>query len=65
MILQEPQVEFVAIDQNAFIQAASPCPDWRSQEPVGGGQRCYASQVDANNCPGWVDMVEWDAPENG
>ena len=60
MVLQEPRVEFIAIDQNVFTQsAASTCPDWRTQEPVGGGQRCIASQIDAHDCDDWDSDVPW------
>ena len=63
MTLQKPKVEFVPIDKNAFIQAASPCPDWWTSTPTGGGQRCIGSQIDAGNCPDWEGLVEW-TPEN-
>lgn len=56
---QEPKVEFVPIDQNAIIQAASACPDWESQTPAGGGQRCIASQVDAHDCEEFGENIPW------
>ena len=59
MILQEPKVEFVPIDRNVFTQAASACPDWESQVPAGGGQRCIASQVDAHYCDDWDSDIPW------
>ena len=59
MTLQEPKVEFVPIEQNVFTQAASSCPDWESQTPVGGGQRCIASQVDAHDCEDYDSDIPW------
>lgn len=59
MKLQEPNVEFVPIDQNVLTQAASGCPDWETQTPVGGGQVCRGSQKDAENCPDWVGDTPW------
>lgn len=51
MKLQEPNVEFVPIDQNVLTQAASGCPDYATQVPVGGGQRCIGTQPEADDCP--------------
>lgn len=60
MILQEPKVEFVPIDQNVFTQAESGvCQDWESQTPTGGGQRCIGSQIDAQTCEDFDTMVPW------
>lgn len=59
MNLQEPKVEFVPIDQNAFIEAASGCPDWETQKPVGGGQRCTGTQPDAQGCADFDNSIPW------
>ena len=59
MILQEPKVEFVPIDENVFAQAESACPDYQSSTPVGGGQRCFASQEDAQGCEDFDSTIPW------
>lgn len=60
MILPEPRVEFVPIDENVFTQAAaSACPNWATQTPTGGGQRCIASQVDAHYCDDFDTEIPW------
>lgn len=53
MILREPKVEFVALNLSETIATLT---------SYGGGQRCFGSQPDANNCPGWVNQIEWDPP---
>ena len=59
MILQEPKVEYVPIDQNMFTQAASACPDYVTQIPVGGTQRCYGSQPEAKECENFDTSIPW------
>ena len=61
MILQEPKVEFVPINQNVFTtqQTSSGCPDWYTQTPTGGGQRCIGSQIDAKVCEDFDTMIPW------
>lgn len=48
MILQEPKVEFVALNMSESIATST-----------GGGQRCVASQVDAHYCDSWDDDIPW------
>ena len=63
MTLQEPKVEFVPIDKNVFVQAASACPTGVTNEPgAGGGQRCIASQEDAHDCPDWDTFIPFSGP---
>lgn len=51
MFLEEPKAEFVPINLRMTAQDASDvCPDWVTQTPVGGGQRCIGSQIDAKDC---------------
>ncbi len=59
MILQKPKVKFVPIDKNVFTQQASGCPDYETQIPVGGGQRCIGSQIDAHDCENWDEEYPW------
>ena len=59
MNLQEPKVEFVPIELNVFTDGSSPCPDWYTQTPVGGGQRCIGSQIDATDCPDWDTWIPY------
>ena len=59
MILQEPKVEFVPIDENVFAQEESGCPDYQSQKAVGGGQRCIGSQEDAKVCEDFDSLTPW------
>lgn len=59
MLLQEPKVEFVNIDQSMFTTQASGCATWSSETPAGGGKRCVASQVDAHPCDDWDSEVPW------
>jgi len=68
MLMQEPKVEFVPIDLSQTLITQSGCPDWLTQTPVGGGQRCFASQEQAVECADWEEMIpDWgdlstDAP---
>lgn len=59
MTLQEPKVEFVPIEQSVFTQDASGCPDWVTQEPTGGGQRCIGTQPEATTCSDFETQTPW------
>ena len=59
MMLQEPKVEFVPIDSNVFTQSASGCPDWETQTPAGGGQRCVGTQPEAKPCANFDVSIPW------
>ncbi len=64
MFMEEPRVEFVPIDISQTPITTS-CPDYLSQTPVGGGQRCFASQEDAMECIDWDEMIpDWGDIEN-
>lgn len=57
MILQEPKVEFVAIDFKGAINTtvSSGCDPWKGES--GGTQRCFASQEMAMDCPDWETLI--------
>ena len=60
MILDEPKIEFVPVNLNGVLtEAGSGCPDWQSQTPAGGGQRCIASQEEAVECEDWDTQYPW------
>lgn len=59
MKLQEPKVEFVPIEQSVMTQTASGCPDWETQTPTGGGQRCVGTQIDAQACANFDVDIPW------
>ncbi len=59
MVFQKPVVEFVPIDLAHSIIRTSGCPEYITQDPAGGGQRCIASQVDAQDCVDWVNDTPW------
>ncbi len=65
MFMKEPKAEFVPIDLKITATAASSCPDYVTQNPTGGGQRCIGTQIDARTCSTWDDQVpDWDDTEN-
>ena len=51
MIFEEPKVKFVAIDLNDVIVT--------STTGTGGGQRCVASQEDAQSCSPSDTQFDW------
>lgn len=59
MNLQEPKVEFVPIDQNVLTESASGCPDWVTETPTGGGQRCIGTQPDSKVCEDFDLQTPW------
>ena len=59
MYLQEPKIEFVSIDLR--INAESLCPSGVVSSTAGGGQRCIASQEDAQLCDDYETNMPWEA----
>ena len=59
MSLQEPKIEFVPIDGNAFVQTANSCPEAAIQNVTGGGQRCIGTQPEAADCADWDTSIPY------
>lgn len=57
MILQEPKVDFVAIELNNISTTSSIC---NTGTTSGGGQYCYNSQTDAESCSNSASVYEWN-----
>lgn len=56
MILQEPKVEFMAINFSDSIATTS--------SGTGGGQRCVASQEDSHECSNFEELIPWSQSDN-
>lgn len=64
MVLQEPRAEFVPIDLRMSVVTESACPSWETQTPIGGGQRCIGTQIEATVCTDWSNEIPFGDTDN-
>lgn len=58
MILQEPKIEFVSLELSKISTVGTNICNTGTTS--GGGQYCYNSQTDAEECPDNVVTTVWD-----